>query len=152
MTSGGGGYHRALRPELEVRVEVYAGDEIGMEVSKYTIPDTLAATPPKYIAAYKARKDEGIQVSQTFGDVHLIGAIEGWLAGVDPDRSADGYSAFLDDEEYPAQRIIARQSDGTVNLQARFGRDKRYALAVNRANPDAAREWIQMWLDRIGRE
>lgn len=49
-------------------MKTYTSDEIGYEITEYDIPDLLAATPP-----------EG--VSQEAQDAHLVGAVEGYIAG-----------------------------------------------------------------------
>lgn len=53
---------------------------------------------------------------------------------------------MVNDPEYDARRRIDRESDGTIILTARFGRNKRYILAFNRGNDEAAKAAVGKWI------
>lgn len=67
----------------------------------------------------------------------------------------------LDDPEYPARRRITRMrmrnewygdTDDTIVLEARFGRNKKWVMAVNRRIPELGRIALTEWIDNETRE
>ncbi len=116
-------------------------DECGLSINEYDIPPQLCATGPNELVPGVTMDSYARFVK----DVHYIGAVEGFIAG--QSAEAGEYSTLLDDEEYPANRSIVRASCGTLVLEGRFGRDKRFVLAVNRASDLAAKVYVEQWLD-----
>lgn len=136
-------------------MKAFTTDEVSFEVTECDIPDRLAATGPEFYkdisSVYEAA---GISEWRPLDDVHYIGVIEGYIAGYNigfihadegiPDN-INRTIVSLDDEEYPAHRKITRFADGTLMLEARFGRNKKCMLAINRYNDAAARAKIDEW-------
>lgn len=154
-------------------MKVYITDEIAYEISEHDIPDLLAATGPGELTCetwpgITVQQLEGRSMSvQGLDDAHLIGAIEGWLAGYRyacQERDGVGITfdeaEQIDDPEYPAKRRISRFttfneygfSNDTIVLQARYGRAKKWVMAVNRRIPELGRIAIMEWIDNETRE
>ncbi len=129
-------------------------DEIAYEISEFDIPNQLAATGPMPEPSIPTSTNRFI--TDIVNGAHLVGAVEGWIAGRHSDTTDVGnpdWNNFLDDEGYPARRDIRYDDDDTILLTARFGRNKKWAMAINRKDDELARKAIMDWIDKeVGRE
>lgn len=140
-------------------VKVYTSDEIAYEITEHDIPDQLAVTGPN-LPELQHNQAVLFDLINLINDAHLIGAIEGWMTRDRSPSLIPDESTILDDEEYPAQRRIRRyrtvneygDNKDTVFMEARFGRDKKWVMAVNRRIPELGRIAVMEWIDNENRD
>ena len=136
-------------------MKVFMADEVELRVIERTVPDMLMAPPID-------------NQPDTLDSADLMAAIEGFMAGYDighnvgfvvgqmgplTDREELKYEAeateqclYLDDPEYPNKRKVTEDENGTIMLTGNYGRNKEYVMAVNRSNPELARQKVYNWI------
>lgn len=144
-------------------MKAYTTDEVSFEITEFDIPRRLAATGIEFYKDLSATHGTAGMVWEPLDAAHYIGAIEGYIAGYnvghwvgygvgvdtheEPDFDKEGQTgATFDDDEYPAHRRITHHDDGTLVLEARYGRNKRWVLAINREGDDKAKMWVENWI------
>lgn len=129
--------------------KVYFVDEVICEILTKDIPKQYIASGITFRHLFKTLPPITTGANEMLDDIYYVAAVEGFFIPVhDPGM----VEHMLDDEEYPANREISRHPDGTLELNARFGRNKRWAMFINRADDAAAEKHCKDWLRELGSE
>lgn len=121
-------------------------DEISHEVYEKEIPNLFIATSP--CITYIGDGMESYAVSQDISVAYFMGGVEGLLTPLTENIE----EVTVDDEEYPARRKVSVFENGTIIMEARFGRNMRWMFAIHRTEPALARSAVEAWLESLNKE